>query len=54
MTTNTSQPQNTARPAPASASASAPSNTPAPAVKPSGNMTFTVQKGAGPFPSLKK
>jgi len=54
MTTNAQRPQIPVRPAQASAAASAPRSTPAPAVKPSGNMTYTVQKGAGAFLSHKK
>lgn len=50
MTDNTPQPQNARRPAPASA----PNKPPTPAAKPSVNLTYIIQKGAGSLPFLKK
>jgi hypothetical protein len=50
MTTAPSQAQAAA----SSTAASTRIKPPAPSSKPSGNMTYTVQKGAGSLPFLKK
>jgi hypothetical protein len=50
MTDSRPQPQNATRSAPASAS----NKPPAPPAKPGGNLTYTIQKGAGSLPFLKK